>query len=74
MFTQTTKTPTKSGFLAFYCTVTQLMKYPGVLVEHRDILVIHFPSMTKSNIAVHIKMWFYSCFMIVRLMLIKLLS
>lgn len=39
-----------------------------------DILVIHFPSMTESDITVHIKMCFYSCFMIVRLMLIKLLA
>lgn len=64
----------KVWFPCIYCTVAQLMKYPGMLVEHCDILVINFPSMTKSNIAVHIKMWFYSSFMIVRLMLIKLLS
>lgn len=37
-------------------------------------LGIHFSSMTRSNITVHIKMWFYSCFMIVRLMLVKLLA
>jgi len=54
--------------------MVQLMKYRGILVERGDILVIHFPSMTRGNITVHIKMCFYSCFMIVRLMLVKLLA
>lgn len=41
------KLTTKYVLLLFYYTMVQLMKYPGILVEHCDILVTHLPSMTE---------------------------